>query len=154
MKVVNGKTVETPFGRWGVEADKTGVTRLLWNANSSSGPSALVAEALAQLRAYAAGQLTQFDLPLAPKGSDFQQKVYAAMSAIPFGKTRTYGEIATELGVSAQPVGQACGANPIPIIIPCHRVLSKSGIGGFSGWGGIEGKIALLKHEDGFPFLL
>ena len=76
------------------------------------------------------------------------------MLDIPFGITRTYGEIAKDLETFGQPVGQACGANPIPIIIPCHRVLSATGLGGYSGNGGLDTKIALLKLEGGYPFLL
>ena len=76
------------------------------------------------------------------------------MLAIPLGQTRTYGDIAKDLETYGQPVGQACGANTIPIIVPCHRVLSATGIGGFSGEGGVETKIRLLKHEGGYPYLL
>jgi methylated-DNA-[protein]-cysteine S-methyltransferase len=76
------------------------------------------------------------------------------MLAIPKGQTRTYGEIANELGVPAQPVGQACGANPIPVIIPCHRVVGADSLGGFSGFGGVEMKVALLKHESAYSLLL
>jgi methylated-DNA-[protein]-cysteine S-methyltransferase len=76
------------------------------------------------------------------------------MRAIPFGRTRTYGEIARDHGTNGQPVGEASGANPIPVIIPCHRVLLATGLGGYSGTGGIETKIALLKLEGGYPFLL
>jgi len=145
---------QTRFGRLGVESDGAAIVALHWDAAPRGGGSALLCEAVAQLEAYDAGRLTTFDLPLAPKGSDFQQQVFAAMLAIPHGETLTYGEIAKALNCSAQPIGQACGANPIPVIIPCHRVLAKNGIGGFSGAGGVEGKIALLKHENGFPFLL
>jgi len=144
----------TRFGRLGVENEGEHIIALHWNAVPQGAGSALLDEAVAQLMAYDAGKLTAFDLPLAPKGSEFQQSVFRAMSAIPFGATLTYGEIAKALGCPAQPVGQACGANPIPVIIPCHRVLSKNGLGGFSGFGGVESKIALLKHEGGFPFLL
>jgi len=87
-------------------------------------------------------------------GSDFQRAVCDAMRAIPFGETRTYGEIARALGVPAQAVGQACGANPIPVIIPCHRVLGAASLGGFSGSGGIETKVALLRHEGAAGLLL
>ncbi len=147
-------TVATRFGRLGVESNGTHITHLYWQANPRGEATPLLLEATRQLAAYSAGTLQQFDLPLAPQGSEFQQRVHQAMLAIPYGETLTYGEIAKDLGVPAQPIGQACGANPIAIIIPCHRVLSKSGIGGFSGHGGVEGKIALLKHEGGFPFLL
>jgi len=152
-------TLQTRFGNWGLEADENGITALIWNAEPSNAEFSgktpdILTEGFRQLQAYAEGRLQVFDLPLAPKGSEFQQKVFAAMQAIPFGKTITYGDIAKSLNCPAQPVGQACGANPIPIIIPCHRVLAKTGIGGFSGWGGVENKIALLKHENGFPFLI
>ncbi len=144
----------TRFGPLGVESDGAHIVALHWAATPQGAGSALLGEAVAQLEAYDAGKLTVFDLPLAPKGTAFQQRVFAALRAIPYGETLTYGEIASALSCAAQPVGQACGANPVPVIIPCHRVLSRHGIGGFSGAGGVEGKIALLKHENGFPFLL
>ena len=76
------------------------------------------------------------------------------MSAIPRGETRTYGDIATELNVPAQPIGQACGSNPIPVIIPCHRVVGADGLGGFSGDGGVEMKVQLLRLEGAYSLLL
>ncbi len=106
------------------------------------------------MRAYDAGQLEQFDLPIRIKGSPFQQAVCEAMQAIPFGYTRTYGEIAKELGHPAQAVGQACGGNPVPVIIPCHRVMGAKGLTGFSGAGGVETKVALLRHEGAGGFLI
>ena len=74
-----------------------------------------------------------FTIPLAPCGTSFQRKVWQTIAAIPYGGMRTYGSIATELSSAARAVGQACRANPFPIIIPCHRVVSQSGIGGFHG---------------------
>jgi len=145
---------QTRFGQLGVESDGKAIVALHWNATARGETTALLHEAVAQLEAYDAGKLSAFDLPLAPRGSAFQQQVFAVMLAIPYGETLTYGEIAKALNCAAQPIGQACGANPIPVIIPCHRVLAKNGIGGFSGAGGVEDKIALLKHEGGFPFLL
>jgi methylated-DNA-[protein]-cysteine S-methyltransferase len=76
------------------------------------------------------------------------------MSAIPFGETRTYGEIARGLGVPAQAVGQACGANPVPVVIPCHRVLGATSLGGYSGEGGVETKVWLLRHEGAGGLLI
>lgn len=111
-------------------------------------------EAAAQMQAYFAGRLDRFDLPLAPRGTEFQQRVYQALLDIPFGQTRSYGELASSLGSAAQPVGQACGSNPIAILIPCHRVLARRGAGGFSAPNGIEAKMALLKHENAWPYLL
>jgi len=116
--------------------------------------SELLDEALAQLAAYFAGTLTAFDLPLAPAGSPFQKAVYDAMLRIPFGDTMTYGEIASALDSPAQPVGQACGSNPIALIIPCHRVVGASGLGGFSAAGGVDTKVALLRHEGAYGLLI
>jgi methylated-DNA-[protein]-cysteine S-methyltransferase len=110
--------------------------------------------AIAQLAEYFGGTRQDFNLPLAPDVSDFQRKFGAALCAIPFGETRTYGDLARDLGVPAQAIGQACGANPIPIIIPCHRVLGANGLGGFSGAGGVEGKVQLLRHEGAASLLI
>ncbi len=101
-----------------------------------------------QLNAYFAGCLRRFDLPLRPSGTAFQQAVWQSMLDIPFGETRTYGEIANDVGSPARAVGGACGANPIPIVIPCHRVLGKGGrLVGYSGGEGPEVKQALLTLE-------
>ena len=75
-------------------------------------------------------------------------------AAVPFGHTRTYGEIARDLGVPAQAVGGACGGNPIPILVPCHRVMGAKGLTGFSGAGGVETKVALLRHEGAAGLLI
>lgn len=125
-----------------------------WEAPATPETSPLLDEAAKQLAAYFAGELKTFDLPLAPKGDVFQQSVCAAMMEIPYGETTTYGAIADKLGTYGQPVGNACGKNSIPIIIPCHRVLGADGLGGYSGDGGVERKIELLKLEGGFPYLL
>ncbi|MAA98901.1 MAG: cysteine methyltransferase [Stappia sp.] len=146
--------VESPVGLLEVEERDGAIVRLGWDATRDASPSPLLEEAAAQLRAYFAGERTVFDLPLAPRGSDFHQAVFARMLAIPFGETRTYGEIAKALGTHGQPVGQACGANPVPVIIPCHRILSANGLGGYSGRGGLDTKIALLRLEGGYPFLV
>lgn len=114
----------------------------------------MLREACTQLEAYFAGTLKHFDLPLSPAGSRFQQRVYAEMRGIAHGDTRTYGDIADAVGCSAQAVGQACGANPIPVIIPCHRVLAANGLGGYSGAGGVETKVALLRHEGAYSLLI
>lgn len=76
------------------------------------------------------------------------------MQDIPLGETRTYGDLARDLSVPAQAIGQACGANPIPVIIPCHRILGSSGLGGFSGAGGVETKVWLLRHEGAAGLLI
>ena len=107
-----------------------------------------------QLSAYFDGKLTEFELPLAPAGSRFQQRVYQAMLDIERGRTKTYGDLAQLVDGSAQAVGQACGANPIAIIIPCHRVVAANGLGGYSGAGGIETKIELLRIEGAYSLLI
>lgn len=107
----------------------------------------LLREVAAQLAAYFEDPDTGFDLPLRVEASEFQQRVCDAMLAIPLGETRTYGDLSKNLGVPAQAIGQGCGGNPIPVIIPCHRVLGANGLGGFSGRGGVETKVWLLKHE-------
>ncbi|MDH5765217.1 MAG: MGMT family protein [Gammaproteobacteria bacterium] len=103
-----------------------------------------------QLQAYAQSASEQLDLPLEPAGTVFQQRVWEVLRAIPVGRVRTYGDIARELGSSARAVGNACRANPIPLFIPCHRVVAKSGIGGFAGQTAgreLAIKTALLRHE-------
>ncbi|MEM9104557.1 MAG: methylated-DNA--[protein]-cysteine S-methyltransferase [Pseudomonadota bacterium] len=150
--------VDTPVGRIVLIERNGKLTQLLWDRDSAAIPpteeTPLLREAARQLRAYFDGTLTAFDLPLALSESPFERKVQEAMLAIPHGETRTYGDIARDLDTYGQPVGQACGANTIPIIVPCHRVLSATGLGGFSGEGGIDMKIRLLKHEGGYPFLV
>ena len=97
--------------------------------------------------AYWRGEIEAFDLPLRVEGGDLVRAVCEELSVIPFGETRTYGDLAKTLGRPAQAIGQACGQNPIALIIPCHRVLSANGLGGFSAPGGVETKVALLRHE-------
>ncbi|PLX39192.1 MAG: cysteine methyltransferase [Hyphomicrobiales bacterium] len=151
---MNIAAVDTPIGRLGLVEEGGVIIRLLWQAEDEGERTEVLEEGLRQLEEYFAGTRETFDLPLAPAGSDFQQQVYRAMQAIPFGETRSYGDIAKDLGSPAQPVGQACGANPIPVIIPCHRVVGTNGIGGFSGAGGVEMKIKLLKLEGAYSLLL
>ncbi len=146
--------IESPVGSIGIAERDGWIVKVTWSVGEEGEPTPLLAEATRQLKAYFDRDLREFDLPLAPAGNEFQQAVCRAMSAIPYGEIRTYGDIAKDLDTYGQPVGQACGANPIPVIIPCHRVLSANGLGGFSGAGGVETKIALLRHEDAYPFLL
>jgi methylated-DNA-[protein]-cysteine S-methyltransferase len=105
-------------------------------------------EACRQLRAYFAGELRAFDLMLAPAGTDFQRRVWAELSRIPFGTTRSYADVARRIGqpTASRAVGSANGRNPLPIIIPCHRVISADGtLGGYGG--GLDCKRWLLRHE-------
>lgn len=107
----------------------------------------LEARAVQQLVEYGAGERKDFDLPLAAIGTSFQREVWAKLETIPFGVTRTYVEIARELGrpTASRAVGGANGANPIPVIIPCHRVLATTGLGGYGG--GLPLKQRLLELE-------
>ncbi len=148
------RTVHTQFGDLTLTEQAGEITALRWGAVSQQDASDVLDEAAAQLAAYDSGALTTFDLPLRVTGTDFQRDVCAAMSEIAFGFTRTYGEIARDLGVPAQTVGRACGANPIPVIIPCHRVMGAKGLTGFSGGNGVETKVALLRHEGAAGLLI
>lgn len=149
--------LDSPVGALTVTVEDGAVTALRWGGGDKGVPQPqdpVAAEALRQLSAYFDGRLTRFDLPLAPAASDFQHRFHDALLAIPFGRIRHYGDLAKELGVSAQAIGQACGANPIPIIIPCHRVLAACGLGGYSGGGGIEAKVTLLRLEGAASLLI
>ena len=114
------------------------------------GTDSLLDEARRQLTAYFAGRLRAFDLPLAPNGTDFQRRVWVELTKIPFGTTVSYGELARRLSNAAavRAVGAANGRNPIPIIVPCHRVIGSNGsLTGFGG--GLPRKQWLLRHEGG-----
>lgn len=138
-------TVLTPFGPVTLVEERGILLRLDWRDDPGEG-SALLDEATRQVQAYFEGCLTRFDLPL-DWGEGLHAQVRRAMAAIPMGETRTYGQIAKAVGAPAQAVGQACGANPLPILIPCHRVTGTDWFGGFSAPGGVETKAALLRHE-------
>ena len=108
----------------------------------------MLKEARRQLERYFARKLKPFDLPLAGRGTDFQKSVWKMMREIPYGETATYGGMAMALGSGPRAVGMACGRNPIPIIVPCHRVLGSGGKeGGFSGGQGLPTKRKLLALE-------
>ena len=112
--------------------------------------NALAALAGRQLERYRDDPDAKFDLPVVVEGSALQRKVWDAMCAIPRGRTRTYGEIGRELGADPREIGQACGDNRLPIVIPCHRVVAADGLGGFAhSTGGylLEVKRWLLMHE-------
>lgn len=149
---MNRATAMTPFGPVTLTEAGGDITRLDWRALDGE-MTDLLAEAVRQLEAYFDRRLTAFDLPLAFL-PDLNGEVQRAMCAIPYGETRTYGDLSRALGAPAQAIGQACGANPIPILIPCHRVLSATGLGGFSAPGGIETKVALLRHEGAASLLI
>ena len=108
----------SPLGTLTICEDGGHIVRLGWDDDADDAPTPLLHEAARQLGKYFAGELTRFDLPLKPEGSDFGKRVWQAMSAIPYGETATYGALAQRLGSSARAVGGACGANPIPVIVP------------------------------------
>ena len=154
MTKIRRRSVETRFGILCLVEEADAIVKLDWGLSGANDPSDVLDAAEAQMLAYDNGKLETFELPLNVKGTAFQRDICDAMSAIPFGYTRTYGEIAKDLGVPAQAVGQACGGNPIAIIIPCHRVMGAKGLTGFSGAGGVETKVALLRHEGAAGLLI
>ncbi|WP_298257833.1 methylated-DNA--[protein]-cysteine S-methyltransferase [uncultured Litoreibacter sp.] len=146
--------LDSPVGPLTLIERDGAIIELEWNDSGQIIRDGVLGEAVSQMKAYFAGDLQAFDLPLSPRGSEFQQRFYRALCAIPYGETRTYGDLAGELAVSAQAIGQACGANPIAILIPCHRVLGANGLGGFSGAGGVDAKVELLKLEGAASLLI
>jgi methylated-DNA-[protein]-cysteine S-methyltransferase len=143
--------VESPVGRLALQAEGEVLTGVRWASDgerSRDNPSPVLKEARRQLERYFARRLESFDLPLAGRGTDFQKSVWKMMREIPYGETATYGGMAMALGSGPRAVGMACGRNPIPIIVPCHRVLGSGGKeGGFSGGQGLPTKRKLLALE-------
>lgn len=146
-----------PFAVLGIMTDGTALTGLDFLPLGTpvlEPQDAISKQVCIQLRAYLADPLFSFDLPVALRGTVFQSKVWQALRQIPSGSTQSYGELAKLLHSAPQAVGQACGANPIPLIIPCHRVLARNGLGGFmSSTGGdpLAIKRWLLEHERRQP---
>lgn len=144
-------TLHSPLGELTVSEEDGQIVALDWGRGRDQAVTPVLAEAREQLHDWFDGKRGDFHLPLSPHGTDFQKRVWQAMRDIPPGRTATYGEIARALGSSARAVGMACGANPIPVIIPCHRVVAASGrLGGYSGEGGAETKRYLLRLEAAF----
>lgn len=152
-------TMPSPVGELTLFGDGEALSGLLTSAkegrsriiaeNWSSDPAPFT-EAVRQLESYFAGELREFDLPLAPVGTEWQLKVWAALTTIPFGETASYGRLAEELGrpTASRAVGMANGRNPLSIVIPCHRVIGADGsLTGYSG--GLERKKFLLGLERG-----
>lgn len=142
------RAIKTPIGPLTLQADEAAVTAIRFGAGGAQDTSPLLDAAEAQLREYFAGARRTFDLPLAPHGTAFQQRVWAALRAIPYGETRTYGELAAAIGSpnASRAVGMANHRNPISIVIPCHRVIGANGtLTGYAG--GLEVKRKLLALE-------
>jgi len=141
-------SIPSPVGALSIFSDDEEIVALDWGRVEPDGDSPVLNAAAEQLRQYFAGELATFDLPLRPEGTEHERAVWQAMCDIPFGETRTYGDLATATGSVARAVGGACGRNPIPVIIPCHRVVGADGsMTGFSGGEGVETKQWLLRHE-------
>lgn len=143
-------SVDTPIGTLWLTAAERGLTSVSFREpRELARPSPLLADAREQVRAYFAGELESFDLPLAPPGTAFQQRVWAEVARIPYGRTATYSAIAAALGTprACRAVGAANGRNPLPILIPCHRVVGSTGkLTGYGG--GLPRKRALLDLES------
>ena len=139
--------MHAPIGDLTISAEDNIIVSLDWGWAQEQNINTLLQDAKSQLNDYFDGLRKNFDLPLEPPGTKFQHRVWSMMEQIHYGKTTTYGEIAKAVGSSARAVGMACGANPIPVIIPCHRVVAANAMGGYSGEGGVETKRVLLHLE-------
>ncbi|MBI5443259.1 MAG: methylated-DNA--[protein]-cysteine S-methyltransferase [Deltaproteobacteria bacterium] len=145
----------SPVGLLKIDADGGSVIRVSFADEESppdTPPREILDRALRELREYFSCERREFELPLRrPEATPFQHRVWDALLRIPFGQTLTYGELARELGTSPRAVGGACARNALPILIPCHRVVAKTGLGGFSGdWEtglALRVKAELLRHE-------
>ena len=146
-------TIESPIGPLTITAKDGAVTAVDFGDGGGPRPnSGVLAEAARQLTDYFAGDLREFALPLAPHGTPYRRRVWEAMQAIPYGQTRSYGDLARALDSAPRAIGGACGANPIPLVIPCHRVVGAGGaLGGFSGGDGCDTKRQLLALERALP---
>lgn len=140
--------MHSPVGDLTLFAEDDAIVALEWGWGSAQDPSPLLHRAKAALDAYFDGTAPlPIDLPLKPAGTLYRQHVWAALRQIPHGQTRTYAEIAAQAGGSPRAVGGANAANPIPLLIPCHRVCARAGLGGYSGGEGLATKEFLLALE-------
>jgi methylated-DNA-[protein]-cysteine S-methyltransferase len=143
--------VDTPIGPLGLTASDSALQGVMFDGRRVrvEGSSPVLEEAARQLDAYFAGELVAFDLPLELNGSEFHRRCWLALASIPYGQTVSYGEQARRLGLghdAARAVGAANGRNPLPVVLPCHRVIGADGsLTGFGG--GLDVKRFLLEHE-------
>ena len=142
-------TLETEIGPLTVTEADGAIAAIDWGARAARpARTPLLNEAARQIKAYLAGRLTEFDLPVAPGGSEFQRRVFEAMRAIPYGRVMSYGDLARVTGSAPRAVGGACGANRVAILVPCHRVVASGRrLGGYGGPGGLATKRYLLGLE-------
>ena len=144
--------LNTLVGSLSVFEDRGSIVAIEWGRGPEPVSSPTLAEAKSQLEAYFERRLRVFDLPLEPAGTPFQKAVWKAMAEIPYGETRTYGDLAHAVDSAPRAIGGACGRNPIPIVVPCHRVVGAGGtLTGFSGGDGVATKRALLSLEGFGP---
>jgi len=149
--------IDAPFGKVGIRIEAGTVREIVYlpdSIRSVEPDTPLAKEAVAQIERYFERASATFDLPLADVGSAFQRRVWQAISDIPPGVVLTYGQLAKKIGSAPRAVGQACGANYFPLVIPCHRVVASSGIGGFANHDDgyfLKVKRWLLAHE-GVPY--
>ena len=141
-------SLHTPVGDITVFEEDGAIVSLDWGWVQEQASSPVLDRAREQLQAYFDGDLTEFDLPLAPAGTEYRRAVWQALCEIPYGETCSYRDIARRAGGSPRSVGQANGSNPIPLIIPCHRVVAAAHIGGYSGGDGLPTKRWLLALEN------
>lgn len=141
-------SIDTPIGALTLHEADNAIVEVTWEAHADVRPTPLLEEAARQLREYFDHRRSNFDLPLSPHGTDFQRSVWDELERIPYGETRTYGDVAAALNTAPRAVGVACGRNPIPVLIPCHRVVGAGGVlTGYSGGEGLTTKSILLGHE-------
>jgi methylated-DNA-[protein]-cysteine S-methyltransferase len=154
---MNAALLPSPLGPLYVEADDRGLTKLYTNGHllhTDAGPDdGRFADVARQLDEYFRGERTEFDVALSEHGTEFERSVWRKLREIPYGETRTYGDLATELGSVARAVGRANGRNQISIIVPCHRVIGADGsLTGYAG--GLDAKRTLLDLERGIAALI
>lgn len=156
MKIQQRLIIESPLGPLGLESSPKGICQIIFDPpadylweGSREGP--WLQEAQKQLEAYFSGALQHFDLPMdLDSATPFQKTVWQGLMGVPWGQTRTYQTLAQEIGrpKACRAVGSACGQNPLPILIPCHRILATRGLGGYHE--GLDRKIFLLQLEGSF----
>ncbi len=145
-------SLHSPLGALTLTQEQDSIVALDWGWAGEQDRTALLDQARSELQAYFDGELRRFTVTLAPAGATaYRSRVWTALSAIPYGETRTYQQIALIAGGSARSVGQANRFNPLPILVPCHRVLATTHLGGFSMQGGLETKRFLLALETPDP---
>lgn len=155
MPSIYDVVIDAPFGLVGIRSHgmQVDIVFLTQPAQTKLSPSKIALQIAEQIQHYFANPHAYFNLPLVYKGTPFQRKVWGMISAIPSGQTKTYGELAMMVGSGPRAVANACGANHLPLVVPCHRVVAKTSLGGFMRGleGGITIKKWLLQHEGALP---